>query len=76
MTRKRVHFDITQFQLKSDPESGQLSGDLTNIGVRLTQIWVIFRAKFAISGSSLTPELSMTPMDPFRVTFDPGVFRV
>ena len=36
MTRKRVHRGRTQFRIKSDPEFGQLSPDLTNDEVSLT----------------------------------------
>ena len=45
VTRKRVHWGHTPFRVNSDPECGQLSADLTNKGVRLTQLWVIFRVK-------------------------------
>ena len=38
MTRKRVHWGHTQFRVRGDPEFGQLSVDLTNNGVRLTQL--------------------------------------
>ena len=48
-------------------------------GVRLTQLWAIFRVKltdFRVIVHQLHPEWSLAPMDPFRVTYDPGVFRV
>ena len=44
-TRWRVYWGHNLFQVKSEPEFGQLSADLTYIEVRLTQLWVIFRAK-------------------------------
>ena len=43
--RKRVHWGQTPFRVNDDPEIGQLSADLTNNGVRLTQLWVIFLVK-------------------------------
>ena len=60
LTRKRVHWGHAQFRVKSYPEVGQISADLTNNGVTLTKLWVIFRVK----------------LNPFRVKFDPGGFRV
>ena len=65
---KWVHWDQTPFRVKNNPEIGQLSADLTNNGVRLTQLWVIFHVKltdfrvivdpslaqWTLSGSSLT----------------------
>ena len=57
------------------PEVGQLSADLTNNGVRLTQLWVIFLIKLNFR-VIVDPEWSLAPMDHFRVKFDPGVFRV
>ena len=59
----------TQFLVNNDPEFRQLSVNLTKIndGVRLTQLWVIFRV-------IVDPEWSLTPIDPFRVKYDSGVF--
>ena len=55
---------------------GQLSADLTNNGVRLTQFWVMFRVRLTDFRVIVDPEWSLAPMDPFQVKFDPGVFRV
>ena len=76
VTRKRVHWGQTPFRVNNDPEIGQLSADLTNNGVRLTQLWVIFHVKLTDFRIIVDPEWSLAPMDPFRVKFDPGVFRV
>ena len=64
----------TPFRVKDNPEIGQLSADLTNNGVRLTQLWIIFRVKLTDFRVIVDSEWSLTPMDPFRVKFDPGVF--
>ena len=69
MTRKRVHWGQTPFQVKDEPEIDQLSADLTNNGVRLTQLWVIFRVKLTDFWVIVDPEWSLAPMDPFRVKF-------
>ena len=66
----------TPLRVKDDPEIGQLSADLTNNGIRLTQLWVIFRVRLTDFRVIVDPEWSLVPMDPFRVKFDPGVFRV
>ena len=63
-------------RVKHDPEIGQLCADLTNNGDRLTQLWVIFRVRLTDFRVIVDPEWSLAPMDPFRVKFDPGVFRV
>ena len=73
---ERVHWGQTPFRVKDDPEIGQLSADLTNNGVRLTQLWVIFRFRLTDFRVNVDPEWSLAPMDPSRVKFDPGVFRV
>ena len=52
------------------------SADLTNNGVRLTRLWVIFRVKLTDFWVIVDPEWSLAEMDPFRVKHDPGVFRV
>ena len=52
-----------------DPEIGQLIADLTNNGVRLTQLWVTFRVKLTDFRVIVDPEWSLAPMDPFRVNF-------
>ena len=56
---ERVHWGQTPFWIKDDPEIGQLSADLTNNGVRLTDFRVIVDLEWS--------------MDPFWVKFDPGV---
>ena len=56
VTRKRLHWD--QIPFKDDPEIGQLSADLTNNGVRLTQLWVTFRVKFTDCRVIVDPECS------------------
>ena len=68
MTRKRVHWGQTPFRVNDDPEIGQLYADLTNNGVRLTQLWVIFRVQLTdflvIDGvwpQWTLSELSLTP---------------
>ena len=61
-------------RVKSDLEFGQLYADLTSDGVRLTKLWVIFHGKLTDYLVIVDPELSLTPMDLFRVTFDPSVF--
>ena len=69
VTRKRVEWGHTPFGVKSDPEFGQLSADLTNNGVRLTQLWVInllFRVKFTdfrVTRTGVWPQWTL-----FRVT--------
>ena len=55
VTRKRVHLGRTQFWIKSDPEFGQLSADLTNYEVRLTHLWVTFRSKLTDFYTLKTP---------------------
>ena len=74
VTRKRVRWGQTPFRVKDDPEFGQLSADLTNNGVRLTQLWVTFRVKLTDFRVIVDPEWSLAPMDPFRVNFWPGCF--
>ena len=66
-TRKRILWSLshTQFRVNSDPELGQLSADLTNIRVILTQLWVIFRDKLTDFRVIIDPEWSLTPVDPF-----------
>ena len=49
---------------------------LTNNGVRLTQILVIFRVKLTDFRVIVDPEWSLAPMDPFPGHADPGVLRV
>ena len=66
----------TPFRVKDDREIGQLSTDLTNNGVRLTQLWVTFRVKLTDFRVIVDPEWSSAAMDPFRVNFWPGCFRV
>ena len=53
-----------------DPEFGKLSADLTTTTTtkmlyRLTQLWVIFRGKWADFRVIVDPELSLTPNGPF-----------
>ena len=74
---KRVHWGHTLFRVKRlDAEFGQLSADLTNNGVRLTQLRVTFRVKLTAFRVTVDPEWSLTPMDLFRVKFDRTVFTV
>ena len=73
---ERVHWGQTPYRVKDDPEICQLSADLTNNGVRLTQLCVIFRVRLTDFRVIADPEWSLPPMDPLRVKFDPGVFRV
>ena len=61
--------------MKNDPEFGQLSADLSNNGVRLTQLWVIFRVNLTDFRVIVDPEWSLAPMDPFRVKFDPRILE-
>ena len=68
-TRKRVHWGQTPFRVKDDSEIGQLSADLTNNRVRLTQLWVTFRVKLTVFRVIVDPEWSLAPMDSFRVNF-------
>ena len=65
VTRKGVHWGHTPFRVNSDPECGQLSADLINKGVRLTQLWVIFRVKLTDFRVIVDPEWILAPMDPF-----------
>ena len=74
VTWKRVHWGQTPFRVKDDPEIGQLSADLTNNGVRLTQLCVTFRVKLTDFRVIVDPEWSLAPMDPFRVNFWPEFF--
>ena len=76
MTRRSVNWGHAQFRAKSDPEFGQLCAGLTNNEVKLTQIWVKFLVKLTDFRVIVDPEWSLAPMDPFRVKFEPGVFRV
>ena len=46
---------------------------LTNNGVRLTQLWVIFRVKLPDFRVIVDPEWSLAPTDPFPGHADPGV---
>ena len=75
-------------RVSRDPEKGPLgpnsipstmtrkSVKLTNNGVRLTQLRVIFRVKLTDFRVIVDPEWSLAPMDPFPGHADPGVFRV
>ena len=78
MTRKRVHWGHTPFRVKSDPEFGQLSPDLANSGVRLTQLWVIFCVKLTDSRVTVVREWSLAHADPsvFRVYQGGGKWRL
>ena len=58
--------------INDDPKTNQLSADLTNNEMRLTQLWVIFRVKLNDLRVIVDPDLD--PMDPFRVKFDPLCF--
>ena len=49
---------------------------LTNNGVRLTQLSVIFRAKLSDFRVIVDPEWGLASMDPFPGHVDPSVFRV
>ena len=75
MTRKRVHWGQTPFRVKDHPEIGQLSANLNN-GVRLIQLWVTFRVKLTVGGSSLTRNGVWPQWTLSGSTSDPGVFRV
>ena len=72
---ERVHWGQTPFPVKDDPEIGQLSADLTNNWVRLTQLWVIFRPRLTDFRVIVDPEWSLASMDPFPVKFDAGVLE-
>ena len=74
VTRKRVHWGQTRFRVNDDPKIGPVSADLTNNGVRLTQLWVMFRVKLTNFPVIVDPEWSLAPMDPFWVKFNPGFF--
>ena len=75
VTRKRVHWGHTHFRVQSDSKYGQLSADLTNNGVKLTQLWVIFGIKLTDFRVIVDLEWSLAPMDRFLVMFDPGVLE-
>ena len=73
---ERVHWGQTPFRVNDDleigqpdaeydPELGQSAHIICQVCGKLTDLRVI-----------LDPEWSLAPMDPFRVKFDPGVFRV
>ena len=62
---------ISLYFSSSDPKFGQLSADLTNNGVKFTQLWVRYSASsWPISGSSLTRNGVWPHIGPFRVEFD------
>ena len=73
LTRKgsigaKLHSDdpeISQPDAEYDPELFQSDLIICQVCGKLTDFWVI-----------LDLEWSLAPMDPFRVKFDPGVFRV
>ena len=73
VTRKRVHWGQTLFRVTDAPEISQLDAkyDLElsqSDPMHYLSIWLF---------SSLTRNVrSLAPMDHFRVTADPGVFRV
>ena len=73
---KRVHWGQTPFRVNNDPEIGQLSADLTNNGVRLTQLWVICRVKLTDFRVIVDPEWSLAQWTLSGSSFDPDVFRV
>ena len=62
-------------KLHSGSTTTRKSVRLTNNGVRLTQLWVIFRVKLTDFRVIVDPEWSLAPMDPFPGHADPGVFR-
>ena len=64
----------TPFRVKDDPEIGQFSADLTNNGVRLTQLWVTFRVKLTDFRVIVDPEWSLAPMGQFPGQFLTRVF--
>ena len=74
--QERVHWGQTPFRFTNDREIGQLSADVRNDGVRLTQLWVIL---FCVSGQvdwfpgHRWPGMELALMDPFQLKFDPGV---
>ena len=72
---KPTHYTGFSYSVR-DPEFGQLSADLPNNRVRLTQLWVIFRVNLTDFRVIVDPEWSLAPMDHFRVKFDPRIFRV
>ena len=80
VTRKGSILGYTPFRVNSDPVFGKLSADLTNNGVRLTQLWVIFRVnmvKLTDFRVNVDPEWSLAPYGPlFRGHADPGCYRV
>ena len=57
--------EISQPDAEYDPELGQSDPIICQVCGKLTDFRVI-----------LDPEWSLAPMDPFRVKFDPGVYRV
>ena len=63
-------------KLHSGSTMTRKSVKLTNNGVRLTQLWVIFRVKLTDFRVIVDPEWSLAPMDSFPGHADPGVFRV
>ena len=72
LTRKGSIGGQSPFRVKDDQEIGQLSAHLTNNGVRLSQLWVIFRIRLTDFRVIVDPEWSLAPMDPnFQVKFDP-----
>ena len=64
MTRKRVHWGQTPFLVNDDPEISQL----TNNGVSLTQLWVIFRVNLTDFRVIVDPEWSLAQWTLFRFT--------
>ena len=72
---ERVHWGQTPFRVNDDPEISQPDAEYDPELGQSDPIICQIRRKLTDFRVILDPEWSLAPMDPFRVKFDPGVFR-
>ena len=73
---ERVHWGQTPFRVNDDPEIGQLDAEYNQELGQSDPITCEICRKLIKFRVTLDLELSMSPMDPYPVYVDPGVFRV
>ena len=73
---KRVHWGQTRFRVNDDPEISQPDAEYDPELGQSDPIICQVCGKLTDFRVLLDQEWSLAPMDPFRVKFDPGVFKV
>ena len=73
---ERVHWGKTPFRVNDDPEISQPDAEYDPELGQSDPIICQVCGKLTDFRVFLDPEWSLAPMDPFRVKFNPGVFRV